>query len=371
MKRRICIFCETWESGGIESFLRQALLHMDRSELEIDLVCAVLRRSIFTAPLEAAGVSFTELSGSLWDLRTNRRRFLRLLRERRYDVLHLNVYEGFSLYYARLAREAGVPVRIVHSHNAALRKSPLKPLKLLLHELGRRLFCREATELWACSASAARFLFPAGERARRGWRFIPNGIDAERFRFRQEERDRVRRELGLEGRFVVGSVGRLCYQKNQELLLEAIAGFRRGDFLLLVVGEGKNRAGLEERAAMLDLSRKVMFYGLSKRVEELYWAMDVFAFPSRFEGLGIAAVEAQAAGLPVLCSDRVPPEACICGNVQRLPLKASLWSETLARLSPPKDRDRGYEEVCRAGFRIRDTARLLLDAYRGSERAHG
>ena len=368
MKRRICIFCETWESGGIESFLCNTLLHMDRTGLEIDLVCAVLRPSVFTAPLEAAGVGFTELSGSLRDLRTNRRRFRRLLAERSYDAVHLNVYQGLSLYYARLAREAGVPVRIVHSHNAALRKSLLKPAKLLLHGAGRRLFCGEATDLWACSGDAARFMFPRGALVRRGWRFIPNGIDAERFRFRPDERDRVRRELGLEGRFVVGSVGRLCYQKNQELLLDAVAGACREDILLLLVGEGKDRAALEARAAGLGISGKVTFYGLSRRVEELYQAMDAFAFPSRFEGLGIAAVEAQAAGLPVLCSDRVPREACVCETVRRLPLKAPLWSEALARLSPAPDRDGGYDAVCRAGFRIRDTARLLREAYMGSER---
>ena len=371
MKRRICIFCETWESGGIESFLCNTLLHMDRTELEIDLVCAVLKPSVFTGLLEASGVGFTELSGSLQALRTNWRRFRRLLGARSYDAIHLNVYQGLSMVYARLAREAGVPVRIVHSHNAALRKSPLKPAKLLLHGLSRRLFCREATELWACSEAAARFMFPRSERLRRGWQFIPNGIDAERFRFRSRERERVRRELELEGRFVVGSVGRLCYQKNQELLLEAIAGFRRGNVLLLLVGEGEDRAGLEKRAAMLNLSDKVLFYGLSKRVEELYWGMDAFAFPSRFEGLGIAAVEAQAAGLPVLCSDRVPREACICGNVQRLPLKPALWSDALAQLEPSQERDGGYSAVCRAGFRIQDTARLLREAYMGAEADHG
>ena len=97
MKRRICIFCETWESGGIESFLTNTLMHMDRSELEIDLICTVLRPSLFTPILEKAGIGFTELSGSLYDLKTNRRRYRQILEQRHYDAIHLNIFQGLSL----------------------------------------------------------------------------------------------------------------------------------------------------------------------------------------------------------------------------------------------------------------------------------
>ena len=171
-------------------------------------------------------------------------------------------------------------------------------------------YAREATELWACSRPAAEFLFPAELLESRSWRFIPNGIDTRRFQFRPEVRTRVRQELGLGDSFVFGHGGRLCEQKNQAFLLEAFAktAGRRPDSRLLLIGQGEDRSDLESRAEALNIADRVIFHGTSDRVPELLWAMDVFAFPSRFEGLGIVAVEAQAAGLPTVCAEAVPEE---------------------------------------------------------------
>lgn len=160
--KRICCFCESWESGGIESFLASVYTHADLSELEIDIVTSKLLDSVFTARLEKLGIRFYQLSGSQRRLLTNHAMFRRLLRERHYDVLHINAFQSLSLYYAKLAMQAGVPVRIAHSHNTALRKSPLRWAKMLLHRMGRQHLGHYATALWACSRDAASFLFPSG-----------------------------------------------------------------------------------------------------------------------------------------------------------------------------------------------------------------
>lgn len=366
MKRRICIFCETWESGGIESFLHNALLHMDRGGLEIDLVAAELRESVFTQRLRDAGVRFTELSGKTCRLRENYRLFGRLLAERRYDVLHLNIYQGMSLYYAELAARAGVPVRIAHSHNTALRKSLTRPAKRLLHKLCRDRYTAGATALWACSRAAADFMFSKRELERRGYTFIPNGIDAERFRFRPEARERVRKELGLDGKFVIGNIGRLCRQKNQTFLLDVLAETlkTRPESALLLVGEGEDRAALAEKSKRLHIERNVFFYGVSDRVEELLFAMDVFAFPSLFEGLGIVAVEAQCAGLTVVCSEHVPEEARISPALQSHSLTegAEGWSHALLAAGRP-DAETAARAVRETGFDIADAAKMLERHY--------
>ena len=181
--KRICCFCESWESGGIESFLASVYTHADLSELEIDIVTSKLLDSVFTARLEKLGIRFYQLSGSQRRLLTNHAMFRRLLRERHYDVLHINAFQSLSLYYAKLAMQAGVPVRIAHSHNTALRKSPLRWAKMLLHRMGRRYLGRYATALWACSRDAASFLFSQRDLTARGYTFIPNGIALSRFRF--------------------------------------------------------------------------------------------------------------------------------------------------------------------------------------------
>ncbi len=364
--RRILIYCESWKSGGIESFLTNALLRMDLTELTVDIVTAELWDNVFTPALREKGVNFIELSGKQQRLLRNRRMFRALLRENRYDVLHLNVFQGMTLRYAAIARRAGVPRRIAHSHNTALRKSLLRPVKLMLHRLYGRLFTSAATELWACSRAAAEYLFPAAALQARGYRFIPNGIDTERFRFRAEERARVRHEQGLEDAFVVGHVGRLTYQKNQSFLLDVHAALlrRRPESVLLLVGDGEDEAMLREKAETLGIADRVIFYGTSKQVEELFWAMDVFAFPSRFEGLGIVAVEAQAAGLATLCSEHVPPEALVTDTARVVPITdAAAWTEALAAIPSGGARPDSGAVIRRAGYDIADTAAAVEEAY--------
>lgn len=166
---RICVFCETWESGGIEAFLCNAICHMDLAGLEIDIVAARLGESIFTPALKERGVRFLPLSGSTRKLAENHRRFSALLAQQQYDVVHLNAYQALSLCYLALAQKAGVPVRIAHSHNTELRKSPGRPLKLALHRWAGKRYADVMTHRWACSASAARFLF--GDTPE--WTFVP------------------------------------------------------------------------------------------------------------------------------------------------------------------------------------------------------
>lgn len=374
-KKRICCFCETWQSGGIESFLYNVLTHMDLSGLEVDVVAARLEDSVFTRRLEEAGVHFRQLSGSPRRLWTNWRMFRALLEKRDYDVVHLNIYHGLSLKYAQLASRAGVPVRIAHSHNTDLRKSAARPLKLWLHRRAKARCTRFATQLWACSSGAARFLFAEAALAEKGFQFIPNGIDTGRFRFDPAAREQVRAELGMERSFVVGNVGRLCAQKNQDFLLDVFAELvkQAPESRLLLVGEGEQRPALEQKARRLGISGAVIFYGLSQNVERLLWGMDVLVMPSRFEGLPVTAVEAQAAGLPCVLSSEITAECAVTGDVAFLPLsaEAGAWARQLlcVKTSPP-DRLAAAEKVRAAGFDTASVARQIQREFVGDS-IHG
>jgi glycosyltransferase involved in cell wall biosynthesis len=366
---RICCFCEKWESGGIESFLYNVLPYMDPQIMEVDVVASDLAESVFSESLRQRGIRFYALSGAQRNLPENYRLFRRLLHSRQYDVVHLHIFHSLSLVYARLARDAGVTVRIAHSHNTALRSSPLRPLKLLLHRAARALLTNCATDLWACSKPAADFLFSAKALRRRGFQWIPNGIHTELFRFDAGGRAAARRELGLSDELLVGNIGRLCAQKNQAFLLDAFAALLAGrpESRLLLVGEGEAEEALRRKAEQLGCGDKVIFYGVSSHVERLLWAMDVFAFPSRFEGLGIAAVEAQSAGLPVLASEHVPPEAGVTPLLQTLSLDAGAagWAQALqAPCRPSGQREDWAAAVRRGGFDVADTA-ARIQAYYG------
>ena len=121
----------------------------------------------------------------------------------------------------------------------------------------------------------------------RGFRFVPNGIETEKFRFDPKVRESVRKGLGLDGQFVVGNVGRLCYQKNQEFLLDIFAELKKQEpnSKLLFVGEGELEGVLKQKARQLGVEDSVIFYGISQRIEQLFWAMDVFVFPSDLRDL--------------------------------------------------------------------------------------
>ena len=366
-KRRICCFCEKWESGGIESFLHNVIMEMDLSRLEIDIVAAQICESVFTSDLKEKGVGFYELSGSQRKLGRNHKMFRQLLKERQYDVVHLNIFQGLSLYYGYLAKKAGVQRIITHSHNSALRRSRTRWLKLALHNMAKSLLAENATDYWACSRLAAEFMFPRDVVER--YEFIPNGIDIEKFRFNDEVRKKVRKDLGIEGKLVIGNVGRLCYQKNQENLIEVFAKLQseRPESVLLLVGEGEMKAELQQQVEKLGIADKVLFYGVTDKVEQLLWAMDIFVFPSRFEGLGIVAVEAQAAGLPVICSDGVPNEAVVSDLVQKVDLRSGVdsWVESILHCQVGVDRLAVHEQVQKSGFAVADVADKIEKVYLG------
>ncbi len=361
---RVCCLCESWASGGIESFLCNVLMRLDIGSLEVDVVVAQLDDSVFTDKLRSRGVRFYELSGNMRRVGDNHRRFRALLRERHYDVLHLNAYQGLSLAYLRIAKEAGVPVRIAHSHNTALRKSATRPIKLVIHSWARERYTKDATALWACSKDAAAFLFSAHELDKRGFQFIPNGIDTDRFRFDPAARETVRHELSLDGKYVIGNVGRLCYQKNQSFLLDVLAEAVKGrpESVLLLAGEGEDKPMLEEKARRLGLEDKVLFTGASKHIERLYWAMDVFVLSSRFEGLPVTAVEAQAAGLRCLLSDTITEECAILNSTEHLLLDTAVWAETITKAY--ERMTDGADAVREAGFDIAQAAEQISAFYK-------
>lgn len=356
-KRKICLFCQRWASGGIESFLYNCLVRMDLTQLEVDIAAIRLERGSLSAKLEELGVRFYRLSESPC-------LFRRLLRQRQYDVVHLNLFQGLSLYFCRIARQEGVTVRIAHSHNENLRQSPLRWAKLLLHRLGRRCFSADATVLWACSNAAADFLFGS----QKHFTFIPNGIDTARFRFNEDIRQTLRRQMGLEDCFVLGHVGRLCSQKNQRFLLEVLAQLlpQHPHSRLLLVGDGEDKQALQRHAQTLGIEQQVIFYGNSQQVEQLLWVMDGFALPSLFEGLSVAAVEAQAAGLPVLCAEHLSKEVKLTENLRFLPLEAgaAAWAaEILTMKAQNREEDAGI--VQKAGFDARTVARRIENTYWG------
>lgn len=312
---RVCVFCEKWESGGIESVIAGILMHTDLSELEVHIVSPHIGESIFTAPLCGLGVKFIQLCGRVRSGK-NYRMLRELLRRNRYDAAHFHIFHGVALRYVRIAESCGVTRRLVHCHGSGLRRSVTRPLKLLLHRIARFIWRRTPTHRFAPSREAGRFLF-----GKEDFTLLDNAIAPERFAFRAEERNEVRTSLGLtDSTVLLGHVGRFSSEKNQRFLLEVFCEYKKinSDSRLILVGDGEEKEALSAHARHLSVLDDVIFFGTTDNVRRILCAMDIFVFPSVVEGFGIVALEAQANGLTVLCSEAIP------GNVHVTPLISSL-----------------------------------------------
>ena len=194
---------------------------------------------------------------------------------------------------------------------------------------------------------------------------IPNAIDAQMFRFSEQVRREVREQYGLEDCLVVGHVGRLQYQKNQTFLLDAFRHLheREEKARLVLVGDGPDLTELEAKAVTLGIEREVLFLGNRDDVNRLLQAFDLFVMPSHFEGFGMAALEAQAAGLPCLLSDSVPRETKLTRNVEFIPAEdPAIWAEhMLNMLERHEIRRDEAQTIADAGYDIGTAAQRLED----------
>jgi glycosyltransferase involved in cell wall biosynthesis len=301
------------------------------------------------------------------------RRFLELLRrEGPYDVVHSHL-QHFGGPVVRLARHGRVPGRVVHAHNDTRPIDRMAgPVRRAYLAIASRWIRRHATAGVAVSGNAARSLFGPHWESDGRFRVVPCGIDLSPFRAPIDS-NAIRASLGLATDAVVlGHVGRFHPQKNHRRLIEiAREALRRDDRArLLLVGDGELRETIEALARSLGLGDRVVFAGSRADVPSLIRAMDVFVFPSLYEGLGLVVVEAQAAGLPCVVSDAVPDEAlAIPERVARmsLDLPASSWAEAcLAAAGAPRDRNASaWRRLAGGPLDIATSAAALTDVYLG------
>ncbi len=254
----------------------------------------------------------------------------RLFRESagKYCALWHNANNLSNIDDLRLARAYGVPVRICHFHNARYLGDALNKLLSAMH---KRRLGDLATLLFACSEGAGRFAYGDAP-----FTVVNNAFDVESYAFDEGDRARAREELGLENSFVVGNVGRLDEQKNQAVLLQAMPHIlgKVADAKLVVVGEGVLHDELVAQARALGVEQHVVFTGARADARRIMSAFDVFAFPSLFEGLPIALLEAQANGLPCVVSDRIPAAAVVGEPVSTVPCgDVGAWAEAVCSLN--------------------------------------
>jgi glycosyltransferase involved in cell wall biosynthesis len=332
--------------GGVETWLMHVLRHIDRNCFKMDFLVHTVNPCAYDDEIHSLG---SEIIPCLHPSRpwNYARNFKRVLKEHGpYDVVHSHVHH-FSGYILRLARQAGVPTRIAHSHNdtaAPDRKPGLK--RSLYLRLCKKWIYRNATKGLAASREAALALFGDSWEGDPRWTLLYCAIDLDSFRF-QPNRDEVHRELGLPaGAMVVGHVGRFDEAKNHDFLIDIACAMARrsADIYYLLLGDGPLRERIRRKAERAGIADRVIFAGVRADVPRvMLGAMDLFLMPSHHEGLPLVLMEAQAAGLPCVISSVISPDTDVVGHlIRRLPLSLSAdeWAGEalsmlrLARLKP-------------------------------------
>lgn len=286
----------------------------------------------------------------------------KIVRDGHYDLLHVNIPGHIAYTALHEAQHSGVRTRIFHAHNPKNILSMKAYVSTLIYDF---LVFQQANRFIACSASAGRDRFNT-----KSFEILKNSIDTDKFAFSQEARMAIRKDLGIDKRFVIGVVGRFTAQKNSDFLIDIFIKIHkeREDAFLLWVGEGEEMEKCRHQLHKEQLDSDFAFVGRKSDVEQWYSAMDVFLLPSRFEGLGIAFLEAQCSGLHCFGSDKVPTDTEVTPLMHRLSLKDSsrVWAKRVLGITTQTGTKRRTDMrlyFAKAGYTHESTQCRMLELY--------
>ena len=348
--------------GGLETMLMNYYRKLDKSKIQFDFMTNRVERGHYDDEMEALGGKIYRLSpikpGKYNKYFKELDNFFNEHKEYKVVHSHINENSGFVL---KAAKKAGIECRIAHSHLSDLKLDYKYPFRVY----ARRNLKGNVSDYFACSKRAGEWLFGKDISNSGKVTVLNNAVDTEKFRFNEEVRNNIRRKLDIEGKKVIGHVGRFNPQKNHEFLIDVFNEIYKKDkdIVLLLVGDGYLKEKIEEKVNKLGLDKSVEFLGVREDIPELMQAMDLFLFPSQFEGLAVVMVEAQAAGLKVITSTGVTKESDITNNVEFIDLSkgAEYWADIVLN-SDFKKRD-DINLMVKKGYDSTNNVKWLSDFY--------
>ena len=321
--------------GGVESVIFNYYRAIDKSKIQFDIYYDA--DSVYEPPedLIEMGARFIKIPPyqKIWKYIPT---LTKKLRKENYRIIHshLNTLSVFPLFAAFCA---GIPVRIAHNHSVPAGNEKARNLLKNFLRLFSRVF---ATHYAACSEMAGKWLFGESLFNHKKIKIINNAVDFKKFSVSENRRIFLEEKFSLENKFVVGHVGRFTYAKNHDRLIDIFRTLKKvsPDTVLLLVGDGELREKITEKLMSLDLSDSVIMVGSVSDPEVYYSLMDVMVYPSFFEGLPMACVEAQIMKVPVIATEAVPEAAIISNGLTYLQLSSSdeEWVDVLSSVSKEK-----------------------------------
>lgn len=349
--------------GGAETMIMNLYRNIDRSQVVFDFV-------VHGDDVGAYDQEIFELGGKIYHCPKYKgynhltyvkwwEKFLKNHSE--YKVIHGHI-RSVAAIYLLIAKKYG-RITIAHSHSTSNGHGISSLIKNIMQYPIRYI----ADYLFACSKEAGEWLFGRKKIKENNYIEFPNAIDVDKFQFDEKLRNRTREQLMIEDKFVVGHVGRMMDAKNHMFLLEIFTEIlkREPHAILILVGDGPLRKEIEKKCVALSIREKVYFVGTTSTPESLYQAMDIFVFPSLWEGLGIAVIEAQAAGLECIVSDAIPTQADMKSGLFRkvsLNTSVSKWAEIILE-ARKYERISQIENLQKCGYDMKVWALKITEFY--------
>ncbi len=345
-------------SGGAEMMIMNWYRNIDRAKVQFDFL---LRsdENIYEDEIISLGGRIYTMPEFPRHIISNHIKTKAFFKKHAAEYAAIHVHANALIYVdaLRLAKKYGIKRRIMHSHSTKTES----PLYLPIHKFNKLFIGGWATDFFACSKSAGKWMFN-GECI-----ITKNAIDLDHFKFDKEIRQSIRAQHGWDDCFLVGHVGRFSETKNHKFLIEVFKEIlkEKQDAKLALIGSGTLEKQIKGIVEAENLDKNVFFLGVKKNVFEYLSAFDVMVFPSIYEGLGIVAVEAQAVGLATLVSKSVPVEARITDRLlaKSLHNSAKEWAQTVLNMEISHTVSDVYKKLTSAGFNIKEEVKSLQSFY--------
>lgn len=356
--KRVLHIQMTKSMGGIATVQKNLHTYIDREKYSFDFV---------TTYSDSALIPYAESLGArVFVLPPQKTVILycialyKLLKKENYDIIHIHKNSTANPMACIVAKLAGAKKIIMHSHNTGAISGKYADIS---HYIFRPLIRRIADKKVACSHEAGEWMFKNDSDVN----VIYNGIDIEKYSFNPQIREDVREKISLSDKFVIGHVGNFILQKNHRFMIDVLERLIRirPETVLLFIGRGPLMEDIKQYAESKNVSEHVRFMGTRDDVAQLYQAMDVFLFPSSYEGFGIAAVEAQSAGVPCVFSDVIIKDIIVIEKAVSLSLKTSVdeWAKTIIEISKEPQREENSIKMINSKFSAKQMAREMEKIY--------
>lgn len=361
------VFGEPLSNGGQEAFIMNIYRNINKKKVEFDFFSPYYcDNENLKKEIENLGGRVFLGNGTFGDKnskKTFKRKLKLFLKNNKYDVIHIHSGSLYALTYgAKIAKKSGASRVIVHAHAAGLNNIKYKIIKFI----SNFIITKYATEFIACSDYVAKWKFPNKIIKQKKYYVVKNGIQLNNFEFSQEIREEYRKKLNIEKKFAIVHIGRFAEEKNHTFLIDVFKEIYKKDnnSVLVLVGTGELEDEIKNKVEKLNINKSVIFLKNRNDVNKILQAMDIFVFPSLYEGLGIVAIEAQASGLVTICSDKVPDEVNITDLYKCIEIEkgASMWADEILKYKKC-DRVNCISKIKEEGYDAIQSANKLEDIY--------